>query len=159
MFESSLQLLFIYLSLEYRYLFFSFSDLPPLLYFSPISSLSHIFKLLSFSLDLYSSSMSSLAAFFLANGAKAQSKNFVFKCHRDGSNVHSVNSIDFHHYGTFCTAGSDGTFCWWDKEARYVILKYISIAMMTSTCLPVFCNFYDMRTYTLLYLSLDLVRS
>ena len=54
------------------------------------------------------------------NGTKMPSKNFVFKCHRDGSNVHSVNSIDFHHYGSFCTAGSDGTFSWWDKEARYV---------------------------------------
>ena len=55
-----------------------------------------------------------------ASGAKNPTKNFVFKCHRDGNNVHSVNSIDFHHYGTFCTAGSDGTYCWWDKEARCV---------------------------------------
>jgi mRNA export factor len=52
------------------------------------------------------------------NGPKTTTKNFVFKCHRDGTNVHSVNSIDFHHYNTFCTAGSDGTFNWWDKEAR-----------------------------------------
>ena len=59
------------------------------------------------------------------------SKNFVFKCHRDGSNVHSVNSIDFHHYGSFCTAGSDGTFSWWDKEARYVRMFILD-----------FCSFY-----------------
>lgn len=58
-----------------------------------------------------------------ANGTKMPSKNFVFKCHRDGSNVHSVNSIDFHHYGSFCTAGSDGTFSWWDKEARCVLMR------------------------------------
>lgn len=59
-----------------------------------------------------------------ANSAKTPTKNFVFKCHRDGNNVHSVNAIDFHHYGTFCTAGSDGTYCWWDKEARCVCMWY-----------------------------------
>ena len=77
---------------------------------------------LSFSfLTLLSLSIPSTLFIIIAvNGTKMPSKNFVFKCHRDGSNVHSVNSIDFHHYGSFCTAGSDGTFSWWDKEARYV---------------------------------------
>ena len=40
-----------------------------------------------------------------ANAPKTTLKNFVFKCHRDGNNIYSVNSIDFHHYNTFCTAG------------------------------------------------------
>lgn len=48
------------------------------------------------------------------------SMNFSFKCHREtptGSpnvNVFSVNAISFHPtYGTFSTAGSDGTFHFW----------------------------------------------
>ncbi|KAG7666075.1 GLE2 [[Candida] subhashii] len=60
---------------------------------------------------------------------------FSFKCHRKGgttsastvvrssanseSQAYPVNSIAFHPiYGTFSTAGSDGTFCFWDKDAK-----------------------------------------
>ncbi|KAK6458137.1 WD40-repeat-containing domain protein [Scheffersomyces xylosifermentans] len=60
---------------------------------------------------------------------------FAFKCHRktnggtagsslrtgasSPSQAYPVNSISFHPvYGTFSTAGSDGTFCFWDKDAR-----------------------------------------
>lgn len=62
---------------------------------------------------------------------------FAFKCHRKSSgatgtsalrtsaassnesHAYSVNSICFHPiYGTFSTAGSDGTFCFWDKDAK-----------------------------------------
>jgi mRNA export factor len=59
-----------------------------------------------------------------ANAPKVAMKNFVFKCHRDQNNIYSVNSIDFHHYNTFCTVGSDGTFCWWDKEARHRLAAF-----------------------------------
>jgi mRNA export factor len=48
------------------------------------------------------------------------SMNFSFKCHRDtasgtpNTSVFSVNAISFHPtYGTFSTAGSDGTFHFW----------------------------------------------
>ncbi|EKX39040.1 hypothetical protein GUITHDRAFT_114918 [Guillardia theta CCMP2712] len=47
--------------------------------------------------------------------------NFAFKCHRDSStqDIFAVNAIVFHKkYGTFCTAGSDGTFNFWDKDAK-----------------------------------------
>ena len=41
-------------------------------------------------------------------------KNFTFKCHRDGNDVYPVNSMAFHpQHGTFCSAGSDGTFNFW----------------------------------------------
>ncbi|KAK9229606.1 hypothetical protein WN944_022569 [Citrus x changshan-huyou] len=40
-----------------------------------------------------------------------QSKNFTFKCHRDGSETCSI-----HH--TFATAGSDGAFNFWDKDSK-----------------------------------------
>ncbi|CAI5760532.1 unnamed protein product [Candida verbasci] len=66
---------------------------------------------------------------------------FSFKCHRkqgnlsntttakpvtattstssNESNAYAVNCISFHPiYGTFSTAGSDGTFCFWDKDAK-----------------------------------------
>lgn len=59
---------------------------------------------------------------------------FSFKCHRKANNntssnlrstvaneshAYSVNSISFHPvFGTFSTAGSDGTFCFWDKDAK-----------------------------------------
>ncbi|ABN66042.2 nuclear pore protein [Scheffersomyces stipitis CBS 6054] len=61
-------------------------------------------------------------------------QGFAFKCHRKmGSNTttstirsvsstsqaYPVNAISFHPvYGTFSTAGSDGTFSFWDKDAR-----------------------------------------
>ncbi len=45
-----------------------------------------------------------------------QSKNFTFKCHRDGADIYAVNSITFHPgFGTFVTAGSDGAYNFWDK--------------------------------------------
>ncbi|KZO99275.1 WD40 repeat-like protein [Calocera viscosa TUFC12733] len=57
---------------------------------------------------------------------KNSSQNFSFKCHRkdspgtkDQGQVYSVNDISFHHQqGTFSTAGADGTFTFWDKDAR-----------------------------------------
>ncbi|KAI2083679.1 RNA export factor gle2 [Ophidiomyces ophidiicola] len=58
---------------------------------------------------------------------KDSSSNFSFKCHRETppnttniSNVYSVNTIAFHPtHGTFSTAGSDGTFHYWDKDAKH----------------------------------------
>lgn len=56
------------------------------------------------------------------------SLNFSFRCHRDTPtanqrepiNVYSVNAISFHpQYGTFTTAGSDGTFNFWDKDSKH----------------------------------------
>ena len=44
---------------------------------------------------------------------------FSFKCQRDDSNVYAVNAISFHPtYGTFSTAGSDGTYNMWDKDSK-----------------------------------------
>lgn len=50
--------------------------------------------------------------------------NFTFKCHRTGGtngyqDIFAVNDIAFHpSYGTLATAGSDGSFGFWDKDAR-----------------------------------------
>lgn len=63
---------------------------------------------------------------------KNKELNFSFKCHRqappntrDISNVYSVNAISFHPvHGTFSTAGSDGTFHFWDKDAKHRLKGY-----------------------------------
>lgn len=61
--------------------------------------------------------------------------NYTFKCHRSdiqtGNNqdIYAVNDIAFHPgYGTLATAGSDGKFSFWDKDAR--------TKLKTSTQLP-----------------------
>jgi len=58
-----------------------------------------------------------------------KSRCFAFKCHRgvDGSKqgkpdrskeIYSVNCIAFHKFNTFATAGSDGVYTFWDKDAK-----------------------------------------
>lgn len=50
--------------------------------------------------------------------------NFTFKCHRVNGqsgyqDIYAVNDIAFHPvHGTLATVGSDGTFSFWDKDAR-----------------------------------------
>ncbi|CAI7587952.1 unnamed protein product [Penicillium pancosmium] len=66
---------------------------------------------------------------------KDSASNFSFKCHRetppanrDICNIYSVNSINFHPvHGTFSTAGSDGTFHFWDKDAKHRLKGYPSV--------------------------------
>ncbi|KAL2110910.1 hypothetical protein VUR80DRAFT_581 [Thermomyces stellatus] len=64
---------------------------------------------------------------------KDSGSNFSFKCHRDPPsnnvvNVHAVNDISFHPtYGTFSTAGSDGTFHFWDKDAKHRLKGYPAV--------------------------------
>lgn len=67
---------------------------------------------------------------------KDSANNFSFKCHRDTpttgpskevSSVYSVNAISFHpQHGTFSTAGSDGTFHFWDGNAKHRLKGYPS---------------------------------
>mmetsp|Transcript_12390 Transcript_12390/g.16264 ORF Transcript_12390/g.16264 Transcript_12390/m.16264 type:complete len:360 (-) Transcript_12390:151-1230(-) len=46
-------------------------------------------------------------------------ESFAFKCHRQDSNVYSVNAISFHsQFGTFSTVGSDGVVNFWDKDNK-----------------------------------------
>ncbi|KAL8955706.1 MAG: hypothetical protein Q9183_006551, partial [Haloplaca sp. 2 TL-2023] len=62
---------------------------------------------------------------------KDASANFSFKCHRNSgtgannTNVDSGNALSFHpQHGTFSTAGSDGTFHFWDKDAKHRLKGY-----------------------------------
>jgi len=58
--------------------------------------------------------------------------NFAYKCHREEAkntpdrtnHIYSVNSIAFHPCGTFATAGSDGQFCFWDKDKRQRLKQF-----------------------------------
>ena len=58
--------------------------------------------------------------------------NFSFKCHRiqdtadrNTSKVYSVHDISWHPiHGTFSTAGSDGTFHFWDRDAKHRLKGY-----------------------------------
>lgn len=52
---------------------------------------------------------------------------FAYKCHRvdakessdKTAQIYAVNSISFHNrYGTFATAGADGSYAFWDKDKR-----------------------------------------
>lgn len=74
---------------------------------------------------------------------KDASSNFSFKCHRenpanarDVSNVYAVNAISFHpQHGTFSTAGSDGTFHFWDKDAKHRLKGYPAVGgTISATC-------------------------
>ena len=69
---------------------------------------------------------------------KDASNNFSFKCHRDTpaatgpnkdvSTVYSVNAISYHPiHGTFSTAGSDGTFHFWDGNAKHRLKGYPTV--------------------------------
>ncbi|KIY02409.1 uncharacterized protein Z520_02547 [Fonsecaea multimorphosa CBS 102226] len=76
---------------------------------------------------------------------KAADNNFSFKCHRDTpattgpnrdvANVYAVNAISFHPvHGTFSTAGSDGTFHFWDGNAKHRLKGYPAVgAPITAT--------------------------
>lgn len=87
---------------------------------------------------------------------------FSFKCHRQTSNtrtagsqaqslVYSVNSIAFHPiYGTFVTAGGDGSFHFWDKNQRHRLRGFPSL----QASIPV-CNFNRQGTVLAYALSYD----
>ena len=51
--------------------------------------------------------------------AAGAARNFTFKCHRESADIYAVNAMAFHpEFGTFVTAGSDGTYNFWDKDSK-----------------------------------------
>jgi mRNA export factor len=60
---------------------------------------------------------------------KVPSKDhFAFKCHRQDSNVYSVNAIAFNpNFGTFATVGSDGVVNFWDKDNKQRLKAFNAI--------------------------------
>lgn len=64
---------------------------------------------------------------------ESQSRKYAFKCHRQtapeeeggGDVVYPVNALAFHpRYGTFASAGGDGTVALWDAEAKRRMRQY-----------------------------------
>ena len=48
-------------------------------------------------------------------------------------NIYAVNSIAFHHLGTFATAGSDGVYNYWDKDSKQRLMQFKKAAQTIST--------------------------
>jgi mRNA export factor len=65
--------------------------------------------------------------------ANVPSLNMSFKCHRDPVvnntiTIWAINTISTHPvFGTFSTAGSDGTYNFWDKDARCRLKGYPAV--------------------------------
>ncbi|KAI0971765.1 WD40-repeat-containing domain protein [Xylaria arbuscula] len=65
---------------------------------------------------------------------EARAMNFTFRCHREviakDTKIWAVNDFQFHpvHTSTFVTAGSDGTFCFWDRVKRQRICAYPNVS-------------------------------
>ncbi|KAK8101073.1 WD40 repeat-like protein [Apiospora kogelbergensis] len=70
-----------------------------------------------------------------------KSINFTFRCHRSApdnnksTNVYAVNDVQFHpvHTTTFVTAGSDGTFHFWDRISHTRYKAYEPPATLSTT--------------------------
>jgi mRNA export factor len=74
----------------------------------------------------------------------AQQKNFTFKCHREGSDIYAVNSINFHPtFGTFATAGSDGTYNFWDKDSKQRLKAMAKCSYAANLPAPIPCSTFN----------------
>ncbi|KAM7478945.1 hypothetical protein LguiA_027158 [Lonicera macranthoides] len=79
-----------------------------------------------------------------------QSKNFTFQCHREGNEIYSVNSLNFHPvHHTIATAGSDGSYHFWDKDSKQR-LKAFSRCNQPITC-SAFNNDGSIYAYSVCY--------
>jgi cell cycle arrest protein BUB3 len=72
-----------------------------------------------------------VAVEWFEDSAESQARKYAFKCHRqtapegDGDIVYPVNALAFHpRYGTFASAGGDGTVALWDAEAKRRMKQY-----------------------------------
>ncbi|RFU32726.1 hypothetical protein B7463_g3593, partial [Scytalidium lignicola] len=67
-----------------------------------------------------------------------EKNNFSFRCHREAAGnkltrIYTVNAISFHPvYGTFSTAGSDGTFHFWDGVGHHRLKGFSTIGSAIS---------------------------
>mmetsp|Transcript_22637 Transcript_22637/g.20562 ORF Transcript_22637/g.20562 Transcript_22637/m.20562 type:complete len:359 (+) Transcript_22637:14-1090(+) len=85
-------------------------------------------------------------------GAKpANMKSFVFKCHRHESDIYAVNAIDFYKNNSLLTAGSDGTFCFWNKDIKQRLGNYESYKFKSPITCAKFAPYGDMMFYSLSY--------
>ncbi|KAI0910297.1 WD40-repeat-containing domain protein [Ustulina deusta] len=74
---------------------------------------------------------------------EARTVNFTFRCHRETienrtkqiNNIWAVNDVQFHplYATTFVTAGSDGTFYFWDRVARARLSSYPPVSSLNTS--------------------------
>ncbi|CAK4285822.1 unnamed protein product [Aphanomyces euteiches] len=61
---------------------------------------------------------------------KMKEKDFSFKAHRDNTtnSIYPVNSISFHqNSGRIATTGADGSYAFWDKDARKLLSNFAKL--------------------------------
>eukprot|EP01094_Clydonella_sp_ATCC50884_P018513 TRINITY_DN342_c0_g1_i1.p1 TRINITY_DN342_c0_g1~~TRINITY_DN342_c0_g1_i1.p1 ORF type:complete len:336 (-),score=95.56 TRINITY_DN342_c0_g1_i1:164-1171(-) len=78
-----------------------------------------------------------VAIHYIQENASIGHKNFAFKCHRKGhasNDVYPVSDIHFNSFGTFATAGSDGTAHFWDKDSRQRLRAFKDCGQSISAC-------------------------
>lgn len=78
-------------------------------------------------------------------------KSFAFKCHRVDSDVYSVNVVDFYKTNVLLTAGSDGTFSFWNKDVKLRINMYEQYKLKSPITCAKFTPIGDMMFYALSY--------
>jgi mRNA export factor len=87
----------------------------------------------------------------LPNTKLPNTKSFVFKCHRVESDIYPVNVIDFHKSNSLMTAGSDGTFSYWNFHSKQKILSYEMYKLKAPITCAKFSPIGDMMFYSLSY--------
>lgn len=82
-------------------------------------------------------------AFQYVDETEQKNQGFTFRCHRKtGGSVprselvaYAVNSMLTHPvWGTLSTAGLDGTFCFWDKDARQRLKAFPEVGQPITAC-------------------------
>jgi mRNA export factor len=87
-----------------------------------------------------------------STGTKAQgTKSFAFKCHRHNTDIYPVNAVDCHPNDTFASAGADGTFHFWDKDAKTRLAAFESFKKLCPITACKFSPRGDMFFYALSY--------
>lgn len=78
------------------------------------------------------------------NEQDQKEKNFTFKCHRVDADIYAVNAMAFHNqYGTFVTAGSDGTYNFWDKDSKQRLKAQAKAVYPNNSPAPITCGSFD----------------
>jgi len=70
------------------------------------------------------------AVHYINEDVDRNQKNFAFKCHRKSSNVFAVNQVRFNQqFGTFASAGGDGTIYFWDKDKKQKLKEFKQMSL------------------------------
>ncbi|KAF0693813.1 hypothetical protein As57867_015196, partial [Aphanomyces stellatus] len=85
---------------------------------------------------------------------KIRDRDFVFKAHRDNTNnaVYPVSSISFHQTsGRLATTGADGSYTFWDKDARKLLTNFAKLPNYQGITVGKFNKMGDIFAYATSY--------